>query len=68
MPVDRIQLANEQVEALLRLIEEDGATPPGEAPPDHVGAIRGVEQLGEAEAVADAHAQSNAPPDVGGSR
>lgn len=62
MPVDRAQLANERVDALLRLIAEDGTTPPGQAPAEHAAAIRDAEQLGRPDEIADAHSQGRGPP------
>lgn len=67
MPVDRTQLNDERTDALLRMQEEAGASAAGNPPPaDYVAALRDVEQLGDADRVADAHADGNAPPDVGG--
>lgn len=61
----REQLTQERLDALIDVIVQDGVTPAGEVPADHVEAIRGVGQLGTAREVAQAHAQGNAPPDVG---
>lgn len=55
MPVDRTQLTTERIDALLRLISENGTTPAGETPADHAAALRDVEQLGSADEIADAH-------------
>lgn len=68
MPVDRTQLLEERTDALFRVIAEDGATPAGSAPADHVAALRDVQLLGDAGRVADAHADGRGPPtDLGGS-
>lgn len=64
MPVDRTQLTNERIDALLRMISEDGTTPAGETPVDHVAALRDVEQLGAADDIADAHRDGRPPEEV----
>lgn len=68
MPDRTTQKALDQFEALLDLIEQDGATPPGELPPpEHVRALR--ESAGERErlaAVREAHGKGRGPPDHAG--
>ncbi len=52
----REQLTHEKLDALLRMISEDGVTASGEAPPpEYIDEIRSVAQLGDAEKIAVAH-------------
>lgn len=63
----REQLTAERLDALLTMIENDGVTPPGEAPPaEHIRAIRGAGRRGEPDEVARAHRNGNGPPDFAG--
>lgn len=63
----RDQLTAERLDALLRMIEESGATKAGELPPEgHARGLRRVRELGESGRVAEAHAEGRGPPeDVG---
>lgn len=64
MPVDRVQLLNERFASLMRMIEENGATAAGEAPPaEHAAALRDTTTLGEADEIANAHAEGRGPPE-----
>lgn len=68
MPDKTTQRAVDQFEALLDLIEQDGASPAGQLPSaDYIRSLR--ESTGdrqEIEAVREAHRNGNAPPDAGG--
>lgn len=58
----------QRVDALLRMIAEDGATPAGTIPgTDYIGALREA-PAGEAQAVADAHRNNETPPSKGKGR
>lgn len=58
----RDQLTQERLDALLAMITDDGAKPPGEVDPEHVEAIRNTDGFGEGRDVAQAHAEGRGPP------
>jgi len=69
MSNESLHVRAERFDALTRLISEDGSTSPGVIPTDHVAALQQTERLGEADQIADAHADGRGPPDhVGGGR
>jgi len=61
MPPDQTQLNSERIDALAELIEQANV-----GPPEHVAALRDVEEIGEAAAVAEAHRNGEPPGNQGG--
>jgi len=63
----RDQLTAEQVDALLRMIADSGGSPAGAMPGvAYVEALADTAAVDDPRAVAQAHREGNAPPDVGG--
>lgn len=58
----REQLTHERLDALYRLICDDGTTPAGEICPKYAAAVRGARDLDEPRRLAEEHAKGKAPP------
>ncbi|WP_187347771.1 hypothetical protein [Haloplanus rubicundus] len=65
----RDQILMERFNALIRLIEQDGASAAGDLPPaDYLSALRSVNSPEQHREIEEAHREGRGPPDFAGRR